>query len=93
MQETYATQIRQVTSPCHLAQPQEDGTCNGCLLCRCYYKPGRFASYLQVLHADAEEVAETHLSDVVGDVLVVLEVSPIDVSVAWGDLDIRLAVC
>jgi hypothetical protein len=48
---------------------------------------------VQHLHADAEEVAEAHLSDVIGDVLVVLEVSSIDISVARGDLDIRLAVC
>jgi hypothetical protein len=47
----------------------------------------------QLLHADAEEVAETHLSDVIGDVLVVLEVSSINFSVTGGDLDIRLAVC
>ena len=73
--------------------PQEDGSCNRCLLCSYYNKLGRPTSSHLVLHADAEEVAETHLSDVVGDVLVVLEVSPIDVSVAWGDLDIRLAVC
>ena len=43
-----------------------------------------------VLHANAQEVTESDLGDVVRDVLVVLEVNAVDLGIAGNNTDIRL---
>jgi hypothetical protein len=53
--------------------------------------PGAFPLVLVgVLHANAQEVTESDLGDVVRDVLVVLEVSAVDLGIAGNNTEIRL---
>lgn len=46
--------------------------------------------FLQTLHSHAKQVAQAHLGDIVGDVLIVLEVSTSNAGISGSDSDIGL---